>query len=391
MNQIKSLVIIDYSCHPFSLDLANHLAKKQIKISYFFSKQINLTGDFYKSFKNKYLSIIPIDVGYIPKHQFFKRRLKEIEFGKKVISKIKNINPQKVLLANLPIDPLFKLIKFCNNYSIDNYFWIQDIYYLAIKNVLKKNLIFYYSIGFFIYKFYFFLERYCFLNSTKNIVITKKFLNFFPKLNKSFCVENWIPFIKKDQSKFNKLVPKKINKKKFTFIYTGTLSYKHHSNNLIMLAKTFKDCNIIILSNDKFAKELLLNSKKDNIDNIYLFNLVAYNSLHHYFKFSDIGLVNLANDSNDVCVPSKVLTYYKYGLPVLASMPLSNPASTNIKKFKTGLVSNSTDSMNYFKNAKKLKKNNKIRKFFSKNAKKYAREKFQIENISKKFEKIMDF
>ena len=32
MKKIEPLVIIDYSCHPFSLDLANSLAKNKIKI-----------------------------------------------------------------------------------------------------------------------------------------------------------------------------------------------------------------------------------------------------------------------------------------------------------------------------------------------------------------------
>ena len=44
-------------------------------------------------------------------------------------------------------------------------------------------------------------------------------------------------------------------------------------------------------------------------------------------QFQIVGLVNLNNGSNNICVPSKILTYYTNGLPVLASMPLSNPAS----------------------------------------------------------------
>ena len=50
----NNLIIVDYSCHPFSLDLANNLNKK-INVHYIFSKNINLTGDFYKSFQNKNL------------------------------------------------------------------------------------------------------------------------------------------------------------------------------------------------------------------------------------------------------------------------------------------------------------------------------------------------
>ena len=57
------------------------------------------------------------------------------------------------------------------------------------------------------------------------------------------------------------------------------------------------------------------------------FNPVPYNELHNYLSLADIGLVNLNKDSNNVCVPSKILSYYSNSLPVLASMPLSNLAS----------------------------------------------------------------
>ena len=392
MTKSNNLIIIDYSCHPFSLDLAYNLANKKINVHYIFSKNINLTGNFYKSFQNKNLKFHSIDVKNIPKHEFMKRRSKEIEFGKKTIKKISKLNSYKVILANLPIDPLYDLIRFCKKKNIDSYFWIQDIYYLAIKNVLKKNIFFYFFFGYLIYKFYSYLEKYCFLNSTKNILITKKFLNSFPKRKNNYVIENWIPISKSQTSKkkYNYIL-NKIDKKKFTFIYTGTLSYKHHSENLLQIASRDRNCNIIILSNDKFAKDLYLIAKKKNINNIYLFKLVSYNDLEHFFKFADVGIVNLSDESSDLCVPSKVLTYYKFGIPVLGSMPSNNLASKNIKKYKTGLVSNPNDIKKNIKYSMILKKNHKLRKIFSKNGSNFAKKKFNIEKISQKFIKILNF
>ena len=157
---------------------------------------------------------------------------------------------------------MYNVIKFCKKNNIETFFWIQDIYYLAIKSVLKKNYLLYFVFGFFISKLYEYLEKYCYLNSTKNILITKKFLNFYPPRKNNFIIENWVPLnmkkIKNRKRKYFSI----IQKNKFNFLYTGTFSYKHKSNILLTLADKIKNSNIIILSNDKFAKDLLLDAKK---------------------------------------------------------------------------------------------------------------------------------
>ena len=88
MKKIEPLIIIDYSCHPFSLDLANSLAKNKIKITYFFSHNVNLTGEFYKTFKSKNLNFKPITTNSFNKYNFFLRRSNEISFANQIIAHI---------------------------------------------------------------------------------------------------------------------------------------------------------------------------------------------------------------------------------------------------------------------------------------------------------------
>ena len=388
---MTKIFLIDYACHPFSLDLANSLAEKNVIVKYFFSENVNLTGSFYKKFRSKNLHLIPIKTKSFYKYNFLSRRNSEIEFANKIISFLKNNNSSKVILANVPIDPLYKIIRFCKNNQIDRYFWVQDIYYLAIKNFFQEKKFLYIFFGFFVFKYYKYLEIYCFQNSSANIVIDKNFLKFFPKQNiKSYVIENWVPLIKK------KYIPKKkifkiLNlKKKFTFIYTGTLSYKHHFENLIKLAIANFDSYVLIFSNNKFIQEVKKLIKIKKIKNIKIFNPISYDKLHNYLNIADVGLVNLNNKSNNVCVPSKVLTYYLNSLPVLASMPLSNLASKNIIKFKTGLVSDPKLINLYLNNAKLLKENTRLRKKLALNSKAFAKQNFDILKIRRKFIKILE-
>ena len=99
--------------------------------------------------------------------------------------------------------------------------------------------------------------------------------------------------------------------------------------------------------------------------------------------------MNLAQAANNLCVPSKVLTYYSNSLPVLGSMPISNLASRNIKKYKTGFVSNPNNIKQYLKSAKIIKNNKSLRVKFSKNCKYYAKKRFDIEKISSNFLNII--
>ena len=387
---IKKLLLVDYSCHPFSIQLAQSFSKKNIKVFYVFSKNVNLTGKFYKNFSNKNLKIIPIKTKKFYKYNFLERRSSEIEFATSLIKISKQYNIKIVILANVPIDPLYKFIKYCNKKSIKNFFWIQDIYNLAIKNVLKQNKFFYYTFGYFISMYYKYLENYCYLNSTKNIVIDKKFKNFFPKRKNVYEIQNWVPNDLKEKLLSKKKIYKELKiKNKFTFIYTGTLSYKHHFNNILQLAVKNQDSQIIIFSNDKFINDLKKRSKILNIYNIYFFKTVSYDLLSSYLNIADVGLVNLNSDANNLCVPSKVLTYYSNSLPVLAAMPTTNLASKNIIRYNTGFVSNPKNINLYLKNANLIKKDKLLRLKLSNNCKLYANNKFDIKKITKYFYHII--
>ena len=146
----------------------------------------------------------------------------------------------------------------------------------------------------------------------------------------------------------------------------------------------------MIFSNNKFIQEVKKLIKIEKIKNIKIFNPISYDKLHNYLNIADVGLVNLNNESNNVCVPSKVLSYYLNSLPVLASMPLSNLASKNIIRFKTGLVSDPKSINLYLNNAKLLKDNIRLRKKLSLNSKIFAKRNFDITKIRKKFIKILE-
>ena len=110
---MMKILLVDYSCHPFSLQLAQSFSEKEIETFYAFSKNVNLTGNFYLNFQNPKLKILPIKTKKFYKHNFLKRRISEIEFGDKIIEILEEKKINKIILANIPIDPLYRIIKYC--------------------------------------------------------------------------------------------------------------------------------------------------------------------------------------------------------------------------------------------------------------------------------------
>ena len=184
------ILLNDYSGHPFPFELSQYLSKKFNLIhtyaDYFQSPKANF--DVKK--KNKKIKTIPIKINKkFRKDNFFSRRSMDIDYGKKIIDLIKKNSPDVVICAQIPLDPLYRIIDFCKKNKIKTIFWMQDIYSIAIGRILNKKIP---LLGWIIGKYYFYLEKQCENNSDKIVVISPDFKKFIDKknLNKTRVIEN---------------------------------------------------------------------------------------------------------------------------------------------------------------------------------------------------------
>jgi glycosyltransferase involved in cell wall biosynthesis len=366
------VLINDYSGHAFTFELSQHLSKKY-EVVYSYAQYFETPkADFKIKSKNLKLKIVPIKINKkFKKDNFFLRRSMDISYGKKIVDIIKNQKPNIVICSTTPIDPLNKIISYCKKNEIKSIFWMQDIYSEAIKRILSKKIPF---IGGLIGKYYHYLEKKCEYSSDKIITISSAFKKFIDKknLSKVSVVENWSPITK---TKLQKILfyKKKFNPlKKFCFIYSGTLGYKHNSKLLIEIAKRFPEAIVIISSSGKFASELKEISKKQ-LPNIKVTNWVDHKNLSSFLSIADAFIVTLDNDASIFSVPSKTYTYLNIGRPILASMPLANLASKKIINMKAGYVSNPENIQSFMNHCDTLINNKKIKKIFYKNFKNYLK------------------
>jgi colanic acid biosynthesis glycosyl transferase WcaI len=366
------ILVNDHSGHAFPLELSQQLSKKHEVVHCYAQYFETPKANFKKNPKDPKLKIIPIKINKnFKKDHFFMRRSVEILYGKKIVNIIKIQKPDIVICSTTPLDSLVRIIRYCKINQIKSIFWMQDIYSEAISRILNKKIP---IIGRLIGRYYHYIEKKCENSCDKIVVISPAFKKFISKnnLNKISVVENWSP-VTKPELKRILFYKKKLNpQKKFCFIYSGTLGYKHNSKLLLEIAKRCPEAILIISSTGKFALELKEISKKE-LPNIKVTNWVDHKNLSSFLSIADAFIVTLDNDASTFSVPSKIYTYLNIGRPILGSMPLNNLASKKILNMKVGYISKPDNNQNFLNHCDMLIKNKKLKKSFSKNYKNYLK------------------
>lgn len=358
------IINIDYAGHPFIYELSKKLSKKHSVYHCF--------ADFFSSPKanlinKKSLRIVPIKskTKFIKNH-FLSRRRIEINFGHSVIQIIKNIKPDLIICAQIPLDPLENILNFTKNSSIKSIYWVQDIYSEAIKKIINKKIPILGSLLGFYYKR---KEISCQDKSDKIIIITKEFQKYISKKNKKKInfVENWSA-LSKPKNKLIKSFKQKFKfKKKIIAIYSGTLGYKHNINFFLNLANKYKEVIFILSSKGNFADEINVKKKELGLKNLRVIGWVNYKDFSSFLSIADLYIVLLSADASTFSVPSKIYSYLLMKKHILASMPKNNLGSKNIVNFKSGYVSEPNDNETLYKNFDKIINKIKFKKKISNN------------------------
>ena len=380
------ILVNDYSGHPFLFELSQHLSKKY-KIIHSYAQYFETPkANFNEKSQCKNLKIVAIKIKQkFKKDNFFSRRSNDVFYGKKIINLIEDQKPKIIICAQVPLDPLYEIIKYCKSNKIKTVFWMQDIYSVAISKILNKKIP---LIGRLIGKYYFYLEKKCEHLSDKIIVISPDFKKFLDKesLSKTKVIENWSPFIKPKVSKIQYYKRKLNPLNKFCFIYSGTLGYKHNPELFIKIAEKFPNSIIIVSSKGKFALKLKKISQRKLL-NIKVIDWIDYKHLSSFLSIADVFIVTLDSNASAFSVPSKIYAYLTLGKPILASMPFENLGSKKIKKIKVGYVSKPENIKAFLSYSEKIVKSKNLRLQLSKNSKNYSKKKHtsiqQVEKLIK--------
>lgn len=392
------ILVHDYAGHPFQVQLSRSLASHGHSVLHAYAGGL-LTprGDLQASeldppqlrFKE-----VPMSAIYrMNKYKFVKRRRYEINYGKELAKLVREDNPDIVISGNTPSEPQWSMIREANRLGIPVVNWVQDFYSLAVRKLLSRRFP---LIGVPVAWWYESIDRRCFKNSSATVAITPDFvptLKAFGAAPKSIeIIPNWAPIDKIPvRLKQNSWAELHGLMNKFVFLYSGTIAMKHNPELLVALARDFHGesaVRVVVVSEGPGAEHLTRRKAELKLDNLELLPFQPFTDFPDVLATGDVLISVLESDAGVFSVPSKVLSYFCAGRPLLGAMPMENLASRMIVDRDAGLVVNPWEIERFVASARQLYSNASARVRLGENALKYAEETFDIESITDRFESL---
>lgn len=389
---MKTIVINDYGGYSFIYELALQLSN-EYNVYYLYSSASGSTkGNQYENSNN--LKCIDLNKHIIDKSNFINRLFVEVSYGRKIISFLSDKSVDTVISANTPVIPQYFLQRYCQKKQIKFIFWLQDIISIAVKSVLEKKSK---LLAMFFYKLWMNFEKPAIRRADRIIIITKDFIDFLKDWKvdqkKVIYIPNW--------ASLNSILPlPKVNSfskrynltESFNILYSGTLGYKQNPQIFYSLASKLNDLNIkIIVVSEGIGMNILKEKVKENpLNNLILLPYQPKSMLSELYASADIMLSILERSAGKFSVPSKVWSTYCAAKPSILIVPQDNLASRITNEANAGIVIDNENVDRLPEIILKLKDDPEKLKLYGSNARKYAKENFDINKICKNFIKLIE-
>jgi len=298
-----------------------------------------------------------------------------------------------VISANTPLDAQSALMHWCRRHRVRFVYWLQDLYGLAIREVLKQRLPF---AGAPIAAHYMWMERRLIARSDAVVVITEDFRPHVERMGvrngRVHRLENWAPLDEIPVGpKDNPWSRKHGLHDKSVFLYSGTMGMKHDPQLLIGLAKSMKhepDARVVVVAQGSALGWLSEQIAAQKLDNLVVMPLQPHDDLPDVLATADVLVAVLQDAAGIFSVPSKVLTYMCAGRALLLAVPKENLAARVVTDAGAGLVIDPNSEQTFVQAADCLLHEPDFRDYCGRNARRYAELHFDIEAIADSFEAI---
>ncbi|NAY91221.1 glycosyltransferase [Muricauda sp. JGD-17] len=151
---------------------------------------------------------------------------------------------------------------------------------------------------------------------------------------------------------------------KFIAIFGGNMGLPQKLENIIELAKNcqeIKNLVFFLVGKGTEQKRIAKMVSDLNLNNVIMKDLLPKKEYNDIVLLSDIGLISLSEDFTIPNYPSKVLSYYQFKKPVLASVDLNTDFGRMQEEIGCGLWSEAGDTASLKKNLLKLYNDKKLR------------------------------
>ena len=246
-----------------------------------------------------------------------------------------------VIVSNPPILGLY--FSFLNFFKNTNFIiYVYDIYpdVLVSKNLFSENHLLI-KIWRKINKIIYVKSRAIFTlsNSMRNLLMQQE-----PLLSEKIVVTYpWVDnkFLKPIKKVDNPFLEKFTSVDSFNVLYSGNFGSSHDFSTLLcaaLLLKSYENISFIFIGNGARKQEIVKFSALNNLNNIKIFDFQPENIFPYSIAISDISIVTIENNFENLMIPSKLFSYLAIGSPIISICNSNCEISKIIKKAKCGYV-----------------------------------------------------
>ena len=390
--QRLSILVHDFVGHPFQVQLSRELANRGHRVMHAYAVglpgpkgALNLVETDSPNLSIQGLSLS----GCFRKYSPVRRLISQRRYASDLWRLIARQEPDLVLSGNTPIDVQAYLLARCHGSGMAFVHWVQDVYFRALEFFLHRNIGAFARIPILPFQY---LEKKVAQHSDSVVVIAPEFLRLLSQWGLSnsdvTVIENWAPLDDLAPSpRRNAWSAAHGLANEVTFIYSGTLGYKHRPDLIYELARSMSGRAKVVVLTDGFGRQYL--ESRPSLENLLVLGFQPYECLPDVFASADVLVATLSGDAGQFAVPSKVLSYLCAGRAVLLAAPHENPASLAVKQSGGGMVVDPGDTAAWIKAAMKLADNTELRNELGRRARQFAERTFCIGNIADRFEEVM--
>ena len=387
------IAVFDYPGHAFAVQLSRRLAHRGHDVLHVsFAGFQAPKGDLSATEGDGHFQSVELHLDEpFQKYRFVKRRGQEIEVGRRAAKAITAHRPDIVLAGNAPVDAHRQVADLCRVTNVPMVYWLQDVNSIAIERILGERFGF---PGRLIGWHYRAVERRMLRQAAICVAITEDFIPLLLEwgLDRESIevVENWaplddIPML--DQATAWGAEHGLADKK--TLIYAGTLSLKHDPEQLLALAQRLEqrgDARLVVASEGVGAEYLTENG--GDLASLMVLPFQPFSRFPEMLASADLLVAVLEPDAGVFSVPSKILSYFCAGRPVLASIPGDNLAARLIRRNDAGLTTEPGDASGFIAAAEQLLDHADRARAMGENARRYAEDAFPIDRVTDRFETV---
>ena len=393
----RRIVVCDYSGHSFQVQLSRELAKRGHRVLHLYSRDfltprglLHRQDEDASGFEIEGLSIGDPHA----KDSFIRRRRQEKKFGSLAAERTLVAKPHVVLSCNMPLDAQAEMNAACRRRGIRFLLWLQDLYSVAILNILTRKLG---PAGYLIGLYYQSVERAILRRSDSVICISDSFIHTLRAwgvpIEKCVTIPNWAPI---DEipvgTKQNGWAREHGVAGKKVVLYTGTLGLKHNIEFLLAIADRFEgrdDATLVVTSEGSRAERLRAEAIRRSLTNITILPFQPYERYPEVLATADVLLAFIDNDAGVYSVPSKILSYLCAGRPIVLAAPERNLASETVIAACAGVVVPADAPAALVRAVEELIADDQRRIDLGRSARDYAVKRFDIERIADRFEELL--